>query len=183
MDTAVDEHILLTQLRSGGRQSELAYVQLLDRYQDRVYWHVRRMVHYHEDADDVVQNTFVKVWKGLSRFEGAASLYTWIYRIATNEAISLLRKRNKQVDTNSNQEMLHENIAADKYFDGDRAEVVLKAAITTLPDRQKAVFVMRYYEDLPYAEIAEITEVSVGSLKASYHHAMNKIKDYINTHA
>lgn len=183
MDTAADEHILLTQLRSGGRQSELAYVQLLDRYQDRVYWHVRRMVHYHEDADDVVQNTFVKVWRGIAKFEGSSSLYTWVYRIATNEAITLLRKRSKKLDIESNQEILHDHIAADQHFDGDRAEVLLKAAIAKLPDRQKAVFLMRYYENLPYADIAEITDVSEGSLKASYHHAMNKIKDYITTHA
>lgn len=183
MDRAESEDILVKQLRAGGRKSEVAYVQLLDLYQDRVYWHVRRMVHYHEDADDVVQNTFVKVWKGLSRFEGAASLYTWIYRIATNEAITLLRKRRRQLDVETDQEILHGHIAADRYFDGDRAQVLLKAAIAQLPERQKAVFLMRYYEDLPYADIAAITEVSAGSLKASYHHAMTKIKDYISTHA
>lgn len=174
---------LIERLKSTGRVQQSAYVELLDLYQERVYWHVRRMVYYHEDADDVVQNTFVKVWKGLAGFEENASLYTWVYRIATNEAITHLRKRKRKIDMEVSDELLHEHIAADTFFDGDKVQVLLKAAIARLPERQRAVFVMRYYEEMPYRDIADVAGVSEGSLKASYHHATKKIKDYIERHA
>lgn len=176
------ERDLIQRLLSRGRSKEAAYAELVDTYHDRIYWHVRRMVHRHEDADDIVQNTFVKIWKGLANFKGKSGLFTWVYRIASNEAISYLRKHNKHhigiADTGERVVQM----ASDPYFDGDAAQALLKAAIADLPDRQRAVFVMRYYEGLPYKDIATIFDVSVGSLKASYHHAVIKIKDYINTY-
>lgn len=160
---------------------ESGFRSLMHQYQEQTYWHIRRMVTTHEDADDVVQNTFIKVFKNLDKFKGDSKLYTWIYRIATNESLTYLKKRKKRfsesIDESENN--IENNLVADTYFDGDSVQVLLQKAIIGLPDKQKAVFNLRYYEEMPYSDMSEILETSVGALKASYHHAVKKIEEFI----
>lgn len=161
---------------------ESAFTQLMRKYQERLYWHVRKMVTFHEDADDVLQNTFVKVWNGLDGFRGDAQLYTWLYRIATNEALAHIKQRQKKsADQSLDDEeiTLSEKLKADQYFDGNEVTRLLQEAITTLPDKQRAVFTMRYYDAIKYEDMAEILDTSVGGLKANYHHAVKKVEAYI----
>lgn len=139
------------------------------------------MVITHEDADDVVQNTFIKVYKNIGSFKAESKLYTWIYRIATNESITFLNKRNrKRTESIDNDDVSLENqLTADEFFDGDAAQLILQQAIIKLPAKQKAVFNMRYFEEKSYKDISSIMETSVGALKASYHHAVKKIEESI----
>ena len=154
---------------------------LMQQYQESIYWHIRRMVITHEDADDVVQNTFIKVYKNIGSFKAESKLYTWIYRIATNESITFLNKRNrKRTESIDNDDVSLENqLTADEFFDGDEAQLILQQAIIKLPAKQKAVFNMRYFEEKSYKDISSIMETSVGALKASYHHAVKKIEESI----
>ena len=154
---------------------------LIIKYQEPLYWHIRRMVHIHEDADDVIQNTFIKVYKGITKFKKESKLYTWLYRIASNEAITFLNKKKKTNGhiSGDGMEVLENTLRADDYFDGDEAQIVLIKAIETLPQRQKEVFKLRYYDDMSYKEISEILDITIGSLKASYHHAVQKIESYL----
>lgn len=149
----------------------------MEHFQQSLYWHIRKIVLDHEDANDVLQNTFIKVWRYLPKFRGDSKLYTWLYRIATNEALSFLRAKKDNLP-NAENYLMH--TANNPYFDGDEAQQILWEAINQLPDKQKAVFVMKYFDDLPYEDISSITETSVGALKASYHHASQKIKTYIS---
>lgn len=160
---------------------ERAFRTLVSQYQERLYWHIRKIVISHEDSDDVLQNCFVKVWRGLDNFRGDASLFTWIYRIATNEALTHLQKKSKSstLPMNETSEYLMENLESSKYFHGDEIEKRLQEAILTLPDKQKLVFNMKYFEDMKYSQIAEVLDLSVGGLKASYHHAVKKIEHYL----
>lgn len=152
---------------------------LMDRYQERLYWHVRRIVVDHDDADDVIQNTFIKVFKGLSGFKRRSKLYTWLYRIATNESMSFLQKRKRHLTQSTDSEgSLTLNLAADPYFDGDEVQARLVQAVGQLPDKQRVVFNMRYYDEMKYSEISEILGTSTGALKASYHHAAKKIEHF-----
>lgn len=156
---------------------EQAFRLLLKTYQERLYWHIRRMVIDHDDADDCLQNTLVKVWKGLESFRGDSGLYTWLWRIATNETISFLSKRQTRSDQGAM--LAAERLPSDPWFDGDRLQEALYRCIAKLPPKQKAVFNLRYFEDMPYSEIADVLETSEGSLKASYHHAYEKIKEWM----
>lgn len=164
--------------RTKGKQ-EQAFGILVKEYQEKMYWHIRRMVVSHADADDVVQNTLVKVWKALPKFRADSGLYTWIYRIATNEAISFLNQRKKRSAQHiDDPEMLAlSRLTSDELFDGDALQAKLYAVIETLPSKQKLVFQMKYLEELKYQEISEILDTSVGALKASYHHAVKKIEE------
>jgi len=156
------------------------YRLLMTQYQEQLYWHIRNIVTWHEDADDVVQNTFIKIFRNLDRFKGDSKLLTWMYRIATNESISFLRsKKRKQTDSLDGDYSISEQLKADQYFDGNSAQLILTEAMNRLPEKQKAVFSMRYYEEIPYAEMSKIMDTSVGALKASYHHAVKKIEEYI----
>lgn len=179
----IDSKIL--DLVASATSKEAGFRLLMTTYQERLYWHIRRLVTVHEDTDDVLQNTFVKVYRNIEKFEGGSKLYTWLYRIATNETITFLNKRNKnrseQLDGLDHD--LSEKISADPYWSGDQAQLILQLAIDTLPDKQKAVFTMRYYDETPYKEMSEILETSEGALKASYHHAVKKIEHYINENA
>ena len=161
---------------------EDAFNVIVSRYKERLYWHIRRMVMVHEDADDVLQNTFLKAWKGIETFRGEAQLYTWMYRIATNESVTFLnQKRNKQTMPMEDAEhLLSNSLHHDAYFSGDELQKELQKAILTLPEKQRIVFNMKYFEEMPYEDISEILGTSVGSLKASYHHAVKKIKDWFN---
>lgn len=154
---------------------------LVSDYKERLYWHIRRMVISHDDADDVLQNTFIKVFKNLENFKGESKLYTWLYRIATNESLTFLKKKARRLRINDEQlqQQLTDNLRSDPYFDGDALQIKLQNAINSLPQRQKQVFLLKYYEEMPYSEISTILETSEGSLKASYHHAVKKITKYV----
>ena len=179
MEAIKDEEIL--ELLGNAKTFEKGFRVLMQAYQERVYWHIRRMVTDHDDASDVVQNTFVKAFRGLKNFKGQSKLYTWLYRIATNESLTFLSKRKKQatqaIDNGTID--LSERLEADQYFDGDAAQKKLMQAMETLPDKQKAVFSMRYFDDMPYKEMSVVLETSVGGLKASYHHAVKKIEQHL----
>ncbi len=154
---------------------------LMQKYQERLYWHVRRMVTEHEDANDVIQNCFIKVFRNISSFEGKSKLYTWLYRIATNEALTFLnRKKRKSTASIDEGELdLANQLKADTYFDGDSVQIHLQKALSRLPQKQRLVFNMRYYDAMSYQEISGILETSVGALKASYHHAVKKVEGYL----
>ena len=173
-----DDQILL--LIRNEAQQEQGFRLLMEQYQERLYWHIRRMVVDHEDANDVIQNTFIKVFKSIRRFEGKSALYTWLYRIATNEAITFINSKKKKAtaDLDSDENNLENQLAADDYFDGDRAQILLQKAMSQLPEKQRLVFQLRYYEEMSYKEMSEVLETSVGALKASYHHAVKKIESY-----
>jgi len=154
---------------------------LMEKYQEKVYWVIRRMVIDHESSDDIAQETFVKVWKNLDKFKGESKLYTWIYRIATNEALTHLRKKKRRffLPIGDVENELRSTLEADTYYGGDEIQLKLQKAILTLPEKQRLVFNMKYFEELKFREIAEVLEVTVGSLKAQYHHAVKKIEKYL----
>lgn len=154
---------------------------LINTYKERLYWHIRRIVLDHDDADDVLQNTFIKVFRSIDGFKGDSKLYSWMYRIATNESLTFIKQKSKKLGLNSEamQERMANNLQADVYFEGDDIQYKLQQAIAKLPEKQKLVFNMKYFEELKYEEISEILETSVGGLKASYHHAVKKIESYL----
>ena len=155
-----------------------AFNAIVDRYSERIYWHVRRFVCSHEDTNDLLQDIFIKIWKALPSFRGDSQIYTWIYRIATNEVLNHLRKLRfaSLIEFENASDRLARKIDEDPYFNGDALQRELHKAIQKLPDKQKLVFNMRYFDEMKYEEISEITGTSVGALKASYHHAYNKIR-------
>ena len=161
--------------REGGR--EQAFRLLVQSYKDRLYWHIRRMVLDHDDADDCLQNTFIKVWQSLDRFRGDAQLYTWLYRIATNESITFLTQQQRRGEQTGI--AAAERLSSDAWFDGDDVQAALHKSIAKLPPKQKAVFNLRYFEEMPYEEISRVLETSEGALKASYHHAYEKVKGWM----
>lgn len=172
---------LIDKLKSG-EDKERSFRVLVEKYQERLYWHIRKIVLNHDDTDDVLQNTFLKIWKNIDAFREESSLFTWLYRIATNESLTFLnqKKRNLSSSLGDLSEYLKQNLEADEYFDGDNIQMKLQKAILTLPDKQRVVFNMRYFEEMPYNEMSVILDTSVGALKASYHHAARKIEDYLN---
>jgi RNA polymerase sigma-70 factor (ECF subfamily) len=160
---------------------EPAFRELVLTYQEKLYWLIRKIVLNHDDADDVLQNTFLKVWKNLDSFREESSLYTWLYRIATNESITFTTalKRRSTVPINDTSEMIRNRMEADVWFDGTEIQKKLQNAILTLPEKQRIVFNMRYFEEMPYLEMSRILDTSVGALKASYHHAVRKVEEYL----
>ena len=160
---------------------KVAFHELVSLFQERLYWHIRKMVMNHEDANDILQNVFVKVWRGIDNFREESSLYTWLFRIATNEAITFINQQKKKNNwtLNDEQQYLQDNLTDDPFFDGNEVERLLEEAILSLPNKQRLVFNMKYYEEMKYQEMAEILETSVGALKASYHHAVKKIEAFI----
>lgn len=178
-----DEKAFIAELLNPITQNT-AFRQLVSQYSRPLYSHIRNIVLDHDDTDDVLQNTFIKVFQNLKNFKGESKLFSWVYRIATNEAITFITskaKKNNISNEEVNQKAL-ENLQADDYFEGDAMHLKLQQAVATLPEKQQLVFKMKYFEDLKYEDISEITGTSVGALKASYHHAVKKIEDYINTH-
>jgi RNA polymerase sigma factor (sigma-70 family) len=163
---------------------EKAYTQIIKKYQEKLYWHIRRMVVEHEDANDVLQNMFIKVWKGLDNFREDSQLFTWLYRIATNECLTFIdqQKRRSSVSISNEESGLSNRLKADKDFDSNKIEWKLQLAMQQLPDKQRAVFNLRYYDEMPYEEMSRVLETSEGALKASYHHAVKKIEDFILNH-
>ena len=161
---------------------EIAFNKLLSDYKERLYWHVRKIVIDHDDANDVLQNTFIKVFDNINSFKQNSSIYTWMFRIATNESLNYINQKAKKIGI-SNEEWIakkSDKLESDPYFDGDEVELKLQKAISKLPEKQRIVFNMRYLEEMKYKKISEILGTSEGGLKASYHHAVKKIKTYIN---
>ena len=162
---------------------EEAFRVLITEYKERLYWHIRKIVISHDDTDDVLQNTFIKVFKNIDNFKQDSKLYSWMYRIATNEAITFINKRAKErnIDITEIQQQLVSNLESDDWFSGDEIQFILQKAIATLPQKQQLVFNMKYFDNMKYADISDVLETSVGALKASYHHAVKKIEEYIKT--
>ena len=157
---------------------------LVEKYSSRLYWHIRRLVILHEDADDALQNTFINAWKSLGDFRNESSVYTWLYTIATNEALSLIKKRKKNaaVSIDDIEGIFASSLEGSTWFDGDEAQVRLQNAILLLPEKQRIVFNLKYYDEMTYEDMSKILNTSVGALKASYHHAVKKIEDFILNH-
>lgn len=175
MNQKTDEEIL--QLFQDKKTQSEAFSLLVKKYQERLYWQIRKIVLSHDDADDVLQNTFVKIWKGLLNFRYDAKLFTWMYRIATNESLTFLKDKQRRSIAFANKEvedMLIANMEADEYFDGNQAQIEFQKAILQLPEKQRLVFNMKYFDEMKYEDMSEILETSVGALKASYHHAVKK---------
>ena len=160
-------------------QHEMAFNLIVKNYSERIYHHVRRFVYSHDDANDLTQEIFIKIWAALPSFRADAQLFTWIYRIATNESLNFLRKQKIRTmfSLDSADAMLVRKLQQDEYFNGDKIQTELQKAIIKLPEKQRVVFNLRYFDEMKYEDIAEITGTSVGALKASYHHAYNKIKE------
>ena len=158
-----------------------AFNLIVRKYQEKLYWHIRKIVIKHEDANDILQNTFIKVWKGLDKFREDSKLYTWLYRIATNESLTYLKQQKTKyllpiVDYENH---LKDTLESDVYFNGDEIQFKLQKAILDLPEKQRIVFNMKYFEEMKYDDMSEILNTSVGALKASYHHAVKKIEKKI----
>lgn len=179
----LDDKELLDQFREPATK-EAGYTRIIKKYQEKLYWHIRRMVVEHEDANDVLQNMFIKVWNGLANFREDSQLYTWLYRIATNESLSFLEQQKKRssVSLSDVESGLSNRLQADKHFDANKLEWKLQVAIQQLPEKQRVVFNLRYYDEMPYEKMSKVLETSEGALKASYHHAVKKIEDFILNH-
>ncbi len=178
-----DDLVILTMFRIP-ESREKAFALIIRKYQEKLYWHVRRMVVEHEDANDVLQNVFIKVWRSLDKFREDSQLYTWLYKIATNESLTFLdqKKKRQAISIDGHRVDLTDRIMADKDFDVNKAEWKLQLAIQQLPEKQRIVFNLRYYEEMPYATMSEVLETTEGALKASYHHAVKKIEAFILHH-
>jgi RNA polymerase sigma factor (sigma-70 family) len=181
--TTTSDAELLIEFRNPDTR-EKAFTVIIKKYQEKLYWHVRRMVVEHEDANDVLQNIFIRVWNGLGNFREDSQLYTWLYRIATNECLTYIEqlKKRSAVSLSDVESGLSNKIKADRYFDPNKLEWKLQLAIQQLPEKQRIVFNLRYYDEMPYEEMSRVLETSEGALKASYHHAVKKIEDYIRNH-
>ena len=177
----LDEKELVNQLKDPAKASK-AFETLLQAYSEPVYWQIRRMVLNHDDANDIVQNVFIKAWSNLHNFRGDAKLSTWLFKIAVNESINFINKeknRLQHVSEADGDDFLIKNLEADSHFDGDALQLELQKAIARLPEKQRLVFNMRYYDEMKYEDISEVLGTSVGALKASYHHAVKKVTEYL----
>ncbi len=176
-----DEKVFIAELINPKTQNE-AFQKLLCEYQKPLYNHIRNIVLNHDDTDDVLQNTFIKIFQNLKNFKGESKLFSWMYRIATNEAITFLNQKAKKNNSTSEelQSKIVDNLKADSYFDGDEIQFKLQKAIAGLPEKQQLVFKMKYFEEIKYEDMSEILGTSVGALKASYHHAVKKIEEFMN---
>jgi len=160
-----------------------AFRILVTTYKQRLYWHIRKIVLNHDDADDILQNTFIIVWRNIDTFRAESGLYTWLYRIATNEALTFLSQKKKKMFGMGEEinDYLVENIQTDPYFNGDDIQRKLQEAIALLPEKQRLVFNMRYFDDIKYQDMEKILNTSAGALKASFHHAVKKIEEYLKS--
>ncbi|MGG6230613.1 RNA polymerase sigma factor [Tenacibaculum sp. SDUM215027] len=179
----IDEITLIDQLQQSTTK-EVAFKSLVSQYKERLYWHIRKIVISHEDSDDVLQNTFVKIFKNIDHFKRDSKLYSWMYRIATNEAITFINKKAKEknIHISDYQLQLTSTLDSDYWFSGDEIQLILQKAIATLPQKQQLVFNMKYFDEMKYEEISEVLYTSVGALKASYHIAAKKIEHFIKNY-
>lgn len=178
----ITEETLVEELKHKESQAK-AFEVLVNTYKERLYWHIRRIVLDHDDADDVLQNTFIKVYRNIDGFKGDSKLYSWMYRIATNESLTFLKQKSKKAGISDGElkTALVEKLESDVYFEGDEIQLKLQKALATLPDKQKLVFNMKYYQDMKYEDISVALETSVGALKSSYHLAVKKIETYLKS--
>lgn len=178
-----NEELLLSQLKSSASR-EKAFRELITLYKERLYWHIRKIVISHDDTDDVLQNTFIKVYKNIDNFKGDSKLYSWMYRIATNESITHINKNAKRMQITNEEVQMHavNNLQSDVHFDGDEIQLKLQQAIATLPQKQQLVFNMKYFDDMKYKDMSEVLETSEGALKSSYHIAVKKIEAFLTGH-
>lgn len=175
-----DDNELLSAFREEATR-EAAYTKIVRKYQEKLYWHIRRMVVNHDDANDVLQNTFIKIWNYLDNFREEANLYTWMYRIATNETLTFLdkEKRRASLSLSDHESSLANKLQSEKGFDANKLEWKLQQAIQSLPEKQRTVFLLRYYDEMPYEQMSAALETSTGALKASYHHAVKKVEEFL----
>ena len=178
-----DEKLLVAQLKNPETQ-ELAFRNLMKLYKKRLYWHIRKIVLSHDDADDVLQNTFIKVFKNIHSFKEQSKLYSWMFRIATNEAITFINKKaaKQHVDLSELQHNMADDLHNDIYYTGDEIQQLLQKAIVTLPQKQQLVFNMKYFDEMKYTDMSDALNTSVGALKASYYHAVKKIEKFLKSH-
>ena len=178
----MEEQTLLVHALQNPATQEAGFKILIKEYQQPLYWHIRKIVFDHEDADDVLQNTYIKVFKNIKNFRGESKLFSWMYRIATNEALTFIKQKSRKLGLSLNEfnEKQVNQLEADVYFEGDAIALKLQLAVANLPEKQRLVFNLKYYEELKYDEISEILETSCGALKASYHHAVKKIKNELD---
>ena len=178
----MEEQTLLVHALQNPATQEAGFKILIKEYQQPLYWHIRKIVFDHEDADDVLQNTYIKVFKNIKNFRGESKLFSWMYRIATNEALTFIKQKSRKLGLSLNEfnEKQVNQLEDDVYFKGDAIALKLQLAVANLPEKQRLVFNLKYYEELKYDEISEILETSVGGLKASYHHAVKKIKNELD---
>ena len=178
-----DDKELLLQFHTAATK-ERAFTAIIKKYQEKLYWHVRRLVVDHDDANDVLQNVFIKVWNGLENFREDSQLYTWLYRIATNEGLTFIEQQKKRstVSLSDVESGLSNKVKSDSSFDANKLEWRLQVAIQQLPEKQRVVFNLRYYDEMPYQEMSRILDTSEGALKASYHHAAKKIEEFIKNY-
>jgi RNA polymerase sigma-70 factor, ECF subfamily len=163
------------------KSRKTAFELIVRRYQEKLYWHIRKILISHDDTDDVLQNTMINAYYGLENFREDSSLYTWLYRIATNEALSAIKRKKRRLFMNLDdlRPQLEKSLIEDSYINGDDIQIKLQKAILTLPEKQRLVFNMKYFDDMRYEDISEILDTSVGALKASFHHAVKKIEKYL----
>ena len=180
MKTKFNEEDILELLRDPETQRE-GFAQVVVEYSERLYWQIRKMVFSHEDANDILQDVFIKAWLNIEKFRGDAKLSTWLYKIAINESITFINrskaKLNLSIDDSDS--FLVNQLEGDEYFDGDEAQMLLQKAVVSLPEKQRLVFQMKYFDELKYDEISEMLGTSVGALKASYHHAVKKVESFL----
>lgn len=176
----IDEHDILKRILDPQTRRQ-AFEEIVRVYSRQLYWQIHYLLQNHDDTDDVLQNTFIKAWKGIENFKGESALYTWLYRIAYNESVTFLKQK-KHMSSIDDEDFVEEaNFVADDYFDGDETEEMLMQAVSTLPAKQRQVFCMKYFDNKKYEEISEIVNTSVGALKASYHIAVTKITTFIQS--
>jgi len=178
-----DENEILGELKNGDSSIQRrAFEKVVNHYSEKLYWQIRKLVMSHDDANDLLQNTFIKAWMSIDLFRGEAKLSTWLYKIAINESITFLNRQRTQnnLSIDDQEVYLSQRLESDTYFDGDELQLKLQKAVLTLPEKQRIVFNMRYYDDMSYDEISSVLGTSVGALKASYHHATKKIEDFFN---
>lgn len=182
MHDAEDSELVRSFKETSGK--ETAYTAIVKKYQEKLYWQIRRMVIHHEDANDVMQNVFIKVWNGLTAFREDAQLSTWLYRIAVNESLSYLEQQKKRTSVSWDDvgASLEEKLQSEKGFDENKAVWKLQLAVQQLPEKQRIVFNLRYFDEMPYGEMSKILDTTAGALKASYHHAVKKIEAFLLAH-
>lgn len=181
--TENEEAILVKQLQNEDTRKD-AFSVLVKTFSEQLYWQIRKIVLTHDDANDVLQNSLIKIWTNIGNFRGDSKLTTWLYRIAINESITFINKQRQQqnIALEDEDSFMASKLEGDEFFDGDEAQLLLQKAILTLPEKQRIVFNMRYFDEMKYEDISEILETSVGALKASYHHAVKKIEEFLSAH-
>lgn len=175
----IDEKALYKQLHDASTK-EAAFTRLVREYQEPLYWQIRRMVVVHDDADDVLQNTFIKAWSAIDSFRGESRLQTWLFRIAINESLNYLNKKKQALSLDQTDGSLADMLASDSYFDGDEVQRQFQTAINTLPEKQRLVFNLKYFDEMKYEDMSSLLGTSIGALKASYHHAVRKISAFFD---